>query len=334
MNFRRATAVFLTMASALCLGCSRYSTRDEIATFARAGEPFRVEPARLATNTMSGPYYVDSGDLLQIELTNVIQPLSENPGGNAYRVRVDGTGGITLPLVGSLQVSGKTLTQLEQEICGAYHPQFVLRAPAINVTLIEFEGAPVTVSGAVANPGIYNLRRDQMSVLAAIKEAGGIAQNGASAIRIYRSGEGSDRRKVLLPVDGAGAPFPDTAIGPGDVIEVERQPPRYFTIQGLVMRPGAYPYPPGEQYSLSLAIAFAGGLAKYAPRRAEIHRPTESGGLTTIRVSTEPDVAEDIIIKPGDVISVAPSLGYHVKNFFSEFFRTGFYAGANYDMAP
>jgi len=190
------------------------------------------------------------------------------------------------------------------------------------------------VSGAVANPGIYNLRRDQMTVLAAVKEAGGIAQNGASAIRIYRSGEGSERRKVVLPVDGAGASFSDVAIGAGDVIEVERQPPRYFTIQGLVMRPGAYPYPPGEQYSLSLAIAFAGGLARYAPRRADIHRPTESGAITSIRVSTEPDVAEDISIKPGDVISVEPSFGYHVKNFFGEFFRTGFFAGANYDLAP
>jgi polysaccharide export outer membrane protein len=68
------------------------------------------------------------------------------------------------------------------------------------VSVEEYKTHRVSIVGAVARPGIYALRHDQMSLVALLMEAGGIVQEGAAVIRIVRAGP-----NLVSPVGTQGA---------------------------------------------------------------------------------------------------------------------------------
>jgi len=55
--------------------------------------------------------------------------------------------------------------------------------------VLEYKTAKVSITGAVEKPGIYELRSDQMSLVALLMEAGGIVDEGATLIRIIHPDE-------------------------------------------------------------------------------------------------------------------------------------------------
>src|SRR4051794_1411291 len=70
-------------------------------------------------------------------------------------VRVDGQGNIRLPLVGRLKAAGLTVEQLETEVAGRLSR--VLKTPEVSVSLAEYRSHPVSILGAVKNPGVYQV---------------------------------------------------------------------------------------------------------------------------------------------------------------------------------
>jgi len=69
-------------------------------------------------------------------------------------VQVDGSGRISLPLIGSLVASGKTTQELSGEIAGLLRGKF-LQSPQVSVWVAEAISQKVTVDGAVREPGVY-----------------------------------------------------------------------------------------------------------------------------------------------------------------------------------
>jgi protein involved in polysaccharide export with SLBB domain len=139
-----------------------------------------------------GPYHVLSGDVLELTMPYILQVVvtDESVGGDkntVYICRVSDGGTITLPIVGQIDVDGKTLAQIESAIIDAYYPKYALTVPSVLARVLEYKTAKVSISGAVQKPGIYSLRSDQMSLIALIMEAGGIIDEGAAVIRIVRS---------------------------------------------------------------------------------------------------------------------------------------------------
>jgi len=88
-------------------------------------------------------------------------------------------GKISLPFVGEIQASGKSLKQLQVELSGLYKSQ--LKNTDV-LLVLESSTIPVYVSGAVGKPGKILLDRP-MTVLEAIMEAGG-ATNMANLGRV------------------------------------------------------------------------------------------------------------------------------------------------------
>ena len=70
---------------------------------------------------------------------------------------------------------GKTLGELEAAIVAAYWPKYTTRKPSIVVRVTEHKTAQVSITGAVHAPGVYELPAHQMTLVAAIMAAGGIA---------------------------------------------------------------------------------------------------------------------------------------------------------------
>ena len=134
-----------------------------------------------------GPYHVNFGDVLQLVLPPTLYPdVAPGPTGRGltHICRVDDAGLVTLPDGRLIPVGGHTLTEIEAAIVKTYYPDLVKKRPAVYASVHEYSIQRVRILGAVARPGVYSLRPDQMSLVALLMEAGGVVETGAAAIRI------------------------------------------------------------------------------------------------------------------------------------------------------
>src|SRR5579871_3297671 len=85
------------------------------------------------------------------------------------------SGEIYLPYVGPVNASGKTAAELEAEL--VQRLRRYLKNPMITVTVAELKSRPVTVNGAVKNPGIYQVAGG-ITLYQLLALAGGVEQAG------------------------------------------------------------------------------------------------------------------------------------------------------------
>jgi polysaccharide export outer membrane protein len=149
----------------------------------------------------SAQYALDTGDEVRVTAYGL------EGFNNTYSVGDKGT--ISLPLVGDIPASGKTVAQLQDDIAGALLAKQIVNAPNVNVQISQYR--PFYVVGEVKKPGEYPFRPG-MTVLTALSVAGGYtfrARTGEVAIT---------RRQGKANVTGAAD---ETAmIQPGDTIRV------------------------------------------------------------------------------------------------------------------
>jgi len=144
-----------------------------------------------------GPYRVVSGDVLQLQMPVALYPdISEADAAagaeRTHTCRVSDVGVITLPDGRQAPAVGKSLAEVESAIVEMYYPALVKTRPAVFARVLEYRTGRLHISGAVLRPGVYDLRRDQMSLVALLMEAGGIIDEGSALIRIMRSPQASD----------------------------------------------------------------------------------------------------------------------------------------------
>lgn len=110
----------------------------------------------------------------------------------SQRIRVDGK--LSLPLIGEVDASGKTISALQSELSQLYKTQ--LKNSDVLVTL---ESAPtqVVISGAVAKPTKIAFEKPT-TVLQAIMEAGGASPYGnLKNVRLIRTVNGVQQSQSL-----------------------------------------------------------------------------------------------------------------------------------------
>ncbi|UCC22048.1 MAG: SLBB domain-containing protein [Planctomycetota bacterium] len=347
------TAAFIVCAALFLAGCAANPSDfpplpEQLREFQDAGplQPRldfnRIVKAKIPT----GPYRLTEGDLLELQIPSVLQtaaaPSSDSPEPTKpYFCRVYDDGTITVPLIGQIQAAGRTLAEVEVAITDAYYPKYCVSRPSIVARVAEYRTAKVSIIGAVENPGVYELRTDQMSLVSLIMAAGGIIDEGAAAINItttvQQQANDTDAAvedyTVTLPVKGLNIPFADVAVKEGDTVVVERLEQPVFSVVGLVNKPGNFPYPPDARYNLMQALAFAGGFNLVAdPRYTTVHRQKPDGTTVSITFEMVNDSrltdASTIMIKPGDIVSVEHTDQTRTNLFLDRVFRinTGFYS--------
>jgi len=187
----------------LLTGCDdqvRRPSAEDLAEFEMAApsgpsvDMDRVVKAKIPT----GPYRVVPGDILQLEMPRILDPQSlagaaAMDGNQRYNCRVNDAGIVVLPIIGPLAVGGSSLTEIESSVMAAYYPKYIKTPLPVYVSVTEYSTRRVSIVGAVARPGIYSLRHDQMSLVALLMEAGGIVERGAAVIRITRATPASTR---------------------------------------------------------------------------------------------------------------------------------------------
>lgn len=129
---------------------------------------------------------LSSGDVIKIVFSGAPEY------NQAQKIRADGK--VSLPQVGEVVATGKTLGQLQNELTALYGP--LIRNTDVLVTL-ESAVTRVYFSGAVGRPGKITFDRPT-TILQAITEAGGVNQFGnARRVQLIRLRGGVQRSQML-----------------------------------------------------------------------------------------------------------------------------------------
>ncbi len=199
-------AVCLLGLCGLLAGCGdgvRAPVPEQLADFEQAGpggptmDLTRLSQARLQT----GPYRLVPGDVVQLEMPahlfpDVLGTQTAVNGKLTQNCRLNSSGMITLPDGRQLSVKGQSLAEVEATVADTYYPSLVKTRPAVYAQVIEYATANIRIMGAVARPGLYRVRHDQMSVVGVLMEAGEIVEGGAATIRIVRPAAVADENRV------------------------------------------------------------------------------------------------------------------------------------------
>jgi protein involved in polysaccharide export with SLBB domain len=178
-------------------GCTeQVPTAEQLAGFERA-DP--VCPAmdldRLVEAGIDGGLYrVVFGDVLELTMPTILQVvmakgLESVENVSLYLCRISDRGTITLPIVGEIEVAGKTLGQIESAIIDSYYPKYIGIRPSVLAQVAKYRTAKVSITGAVNAPGVYELQSDRMSLVALLMQAGGIIDDGAARIWIINANQ-------------------------------------------------------------------------------------------------------------------------------------------------
>ena len=192
------TYVALPVACMVLAGCGdnvRLPSAAELEAFEQAGlchptvDTDRLVKARLG----GGAYRVVAGDVLELTMPGILQVVTAYESADSQQImpyvcRIGADGMLTLPLIGRMAAAGLTLGDIESAIVEAYHPRYIASVPSVLATVRTYRIATVSVTGAVKNPGVYELPSHKMTLVAALMEAGGIIEQGAAVIRVTHAG--------------------------------------------------------------------------------------------------------------------------------------------------
>lgn len=151
------------------------------------------------------------GDQIQVRLETGGQSTT---GTQLYDLIIDGTGQISLPLIGSVAAAGKTTSELAESIQSRYVPRFYVRCSPLVVTAARF----FYVGGEVRSPSRFQWTED-ITLIKAINTAGGFTDYASRGkVEVIREAA----KETYDYEDLRRNPAKDVPIHPGESIWVPR----------------------------------------------------------------------------------------------------------------
>ncbi|RJQ14287.1 MAG: hypothetical protein C4560_12595 [Nitrospiraceae bacterium] len=268
----------------------------------QAGVPHTDNPD---AGLIESDYVIGPEDLLDIDVFQVDEL--------KRTVRVSSSGYINLPIAGKINVTGLTVSQLEEEL--ARRLERYLQEPTVSIFIREYRSQRITVLGAVKNPQVYNVTR-QKFLLDMLSLSGGTTETAGDICYIQRGSETIviNLNDLLLEGDVKL----NVPVFSGDIIHVSRGGTVF--VNGAVNSPGSF----GMQGTVTLtqAIAMAKGLQYEAEKSLRIYRDTGKETRDIIEVDYAAVLEEkssDITLKDKDVV-IVPKNG--ARTFFKGFVET------------
>jgi polysaccharide biosynthesis/export protein len=236
--------------------------------------------------------------------------------------KVDPSGNVTLPMVGSLRVSGLTVSELEAQI-NARLKKYV-NNPAVSVSVTEVRSHPVSVFGAVNTSGVYQVQGGKRLV-EVLSMAGGLRNDAGNMLTVTRPiangalplpGAALDQTQAfwIAKVDAGKLmsgerPEDNIQVQANDVISVQKADLVY--VIGDVNHAGAIPLT--GRLTITEALAKSEGLQRTAShknirilrqvgnttQRQEI--PVDFGKVLSGQAADQELLANDIIVIPNNL---------------------------------
>jgi protein involved in polysaccharide export with SLBB domain len=272
------------------------------------------DPQLLPMDLPAGPdYVVGPGDGLSIDLWGGVSQ-------RLYRT-VDREGRVSLPEVGPILVSGKSLGDVQQNFQQILRTQF--RDVSADVSLSRLRTIRIYEVGDVANAGAYDVS-SLSTPLNALFAAGGPTPQGS--LRILKHYRGNQLVQVVdvydLLLHGVKAEI--KRLENGDTVLVPPIGPQ-VTVEGMVRRPAVYELK--DEKHLASVLELAGGLLPAAAlRHIEVQRLVAHEKQTMLNLDI-PDAGdtsevtkklEAFEIHDGDTVRIFPIAPYNQDTVFLE----------------
>lgn len=286
--------------SLIALFCSSAS----IAQFSGPGPTLEVPTTATVTTDRSLLFpparesVLSPGDLIAIHVFDQGDYMPE--------VRLTAQGTVLLPLIGTVQLSGLTLTQAEELIERHLVEAGIYRNPQVTIQLVQGPNQEAAVVGEMHSVVPIIGSRRLLDVLAV---AGGLPPTASHVITISRPGVAKPII-VDLGTDPLRSELANIPIFPGDTIIISRIGVVYMV--GNFKTPGTIPLTQYSPLTLMEATALSGGLAyqgKYSDvrliRTVGDHRTVVKLDIQRILHGKDPDPilqANDIVFIPDDAI--------------------------------
>lgn len=271
---------------------------------AQAPNPARPAPTPQGPPGFNAIYQIGPTDVLGIKV------FGEDNLSNNYTVDSDGS--ITFPLIGRVQVSGKTTRQIEEQLTKTLDADFI-KKPQVSVEIATYRARSIYVIGEVRSPGRYSIQGPQ-TLLEVIAHAGSTTPTASNTIIVqrYKDGIAAAISAPALPGDTGSAEVmrvsledlregrltANILLQDNDTIIVP--PAERFYVSGFVKQPGSFVLRTGM--TVRQAIAEAGGISdRGSTRGIKIIRKVDGK-----EVELDADMAD--LVRPNDTIRVRQRL--------------------------
>lgn len=208
-------------------------------------------------------YRVGPGDILNITVWD--HPELTTPAGS-YRSaaesgsQVHANGTIFYPYVGSISVSGLTVSQIRTKLTRRLANY--ISDPQIEVSVAAYQSQKTYITGQVNNPGQQYLSNIPLTLLDAINKAGGLAQD-ADWHNVTLTNKGREEKLSLEALIQKGDLSQNRLLEDGDIVHVPRNDANKIFVIGEVAQPQMLKI---THYGMTLteAITASGGIDKLA----------------------------------------------------------------------
>lgn len=239
-------------------------------------------------------------------------------------LRIDPNGMLDLPIVGPLKAGGRSSEQVKADVVERLRS--ILKKPEVSLTVTSFHSQPVSVLGAVNQPGVHQLQGPKR-LLEMVSAAGGLRPEAGGKLVITRqiewgslplptahpdkSGAFSTAELRLENITNGRAPEHNIYLRPHDVISVSRADLVY--VIGEVKKAGGFTLASQENISVLQALALAQGLDRTAsPKKARILRKdAETAKRVDIPVNVRKILdgeAADVALQAEDILFIPNNL--------------------------
>jgi polysaccharide export outer membrane protein len=157
----------------------------------------------MADETKDFAYRLGSGDKVKITVFHQDDLNGE--------YTIDGTGNISLPLIGSIAAKNLTVEELDAKLKDMLSPDFLLN-PKITIQVLNYR--PFYIMGEVASPASYPYVSG-MTYLTAVAIAGGFTYRAKKETVFVIHGNDSSQKETEIKVD--------MPVIPGDIIRVDER---------------------------------------------------------------------------------------------------------------
>lgn len=280
-----------TITAAVLLG---FVTGPDSSAYAQTKSAAAKLPKPAVKNAATtSQYSVGPDDVLSITVLR-------HPEFSNEAISVPGSGVITLPVVGNLQVAGKTVGQIDEELTRRLKVR--LLRPEVVVSIAKPAPRPLYVVGQVKTPSVLEFKNG-WRITQALAAAGGLTIESDLAAVVVSRGKVSVADVPLLPILRDPSSSKNLTLRVGDTLRFYERVVQ-VSVSGAVTRPGLYSVPRGN--GVVEAIGLAGGPTESASlTRATLRRANG----TTLPINLyaalrQGNEGQNITLLEGDVLSI------------------------------